>query len=193
MQSWQALPETMLPVTGVTGALFLERGVSNFRAAGRYLHQFPYGRNTDRADFRSVLVEGRGTCSTKHALLAELAREQQIPVRLTLGIYEMHEHNTPGVGNVLDKYGLPFVLEAHCYLTYESVRIDVTRSGIEPTELILEFFHEETITPEQIGDYKVQLHQRFLREWLTSADFLRKRSFNEIWKIREECIAALAQ
>ena len=193
MRSWQMLPEKALLVAGPIGAMFHDRGVTNFRAAGRYLHQLPYGRTTDRADFRLVLAEGCGTCSTKHALLAELAHEQEIAVSLTLGIYEMHEHNTPGVGKVLGKYGLSYVPEAHCYLTYESVRIDVTRSGVEPVEPIREFLHEETVTSEQIGDYKIQLHQRFLREWLASADVARKRSFDEIWKIREECIAALAQ
>ena len=40
--------------------------------------------------FRSVLSAGKGTCSTKHALLAAVASEQNIPVALTLGIYEMH-------------------------------------------------------------------------------------------------------
>jgi hypothetical protein len=53
---------------------FAARGVADFRAAGRYLQHLPYGRTADRADFVAVLREGRGTCSTKHALLAALAR-----------------------------------------------------------------------------------------------------------------------
>ena len=74
MHSWQALPEAMLQSARPISSVFMDRGIDNFRAAGRYLHHLPYGRNTDRADFRLVLTEGRGTCSTKHALLAELAR-----------------------------------------------------------------------------------------------------------------------
>lgn len=193
MHSWQALPETVLQAAGQISALFIERGVADFRTAGRYLHQLPYGRNTDRADFRLVLTEGRGTCSTKHALLAELAREQHLSVALTLGIYEMHERNTPGVGPVLDTYGLLFVPEAHCYLTYDGVRVDITRSGAESTEPIKTFFHEEPIAPEQIGDYKVHVHQQFLRRWSAQTALTHRLSFEEIWKIREECIAALAQ
>ncbi len=193
MQSWPALPAAPLQPAGQTAADFIARGITDFRAAGRYLHQLPYGRNADRSDFRLVLPEGRGTCSTKHALLAALAREQNLPVVLTLGIYEMHERNTPGVGVVLKRYGLHYLPEAHCYLRYEGIRIDITRSGTEPTEPIDRFLYEEAIVPAQIGDYKVQLHQRFLRNWIADKDLLGSRSFAEVWKIREECIAALAQ
>jgi hypothetical protein len=64
---------------------------------------------------------------------------------------------------------------------------------MEPSEPIMQFLHEEAITPEQIGDYKVQLHQQFLRQWITNTALTQRFSFEEIWKIREECIAALAQ
>jgi len=193
MYSWQALPDVPLKPGGQTTAALIARGITNFRAASGYLYQLPYGRNSDRSDFRLVLSEGRGTCSTKHALLAELAQEQTIPVILTLGIYEMHGRNTPGVGVVLNRYGLPYIPEAHCYLAYEGMRIDITRSGVEPTDPIERFLYEEVITPEQIGEYKVRLHQRFLQRWITDQSLARGLSFTEVWKIREECIAALAQ
>jgi hypothetical protein len=55
-------------------------------SAVAYIRRLPYGQNTDRGDFRRVLREGKGTCRTKHALLARLAQEQGIPLELTLGI-----------------------------------------------------------------------------------------------------------
>ncbi len=67
MQSWPALPDIPLQPAGQIVADFIARGITDFRAAGRYLHHLPYGRNADRSDFRLVLPEGRGTCSTKHA------------------------------------------------------------------------------------------------------------------------------
>ena len=88
MQSWITLPEIPLQSAGPVTAEVVAFGIRDFRAAGRFLHHLPYGRNTDRANFRLVLSEGLGTCSTKHALLAELAREQQLPIVLTLGIYK---------------------------------------------------------------------------------------------------------
>jgi hypothetical protein len=194
MYSWDVLPQVGLQAVGPLSAEIIARGIPGFRAAGCYLQGLPYGRTADRADFRAVLREGKGTCSTKHALLAALAQEQDLPVVLTLGIYHMHERNTPGVGAVLTRYGLTSLPEAHCYLTYEGRRIDITRSGAEPTEPITQLLYEEAIVPEQIGDYKVTLHRQYMQTWVNdNAERVRGRSFEEVWRIREECIAALAQ
>ena len=105
----------------------------------------------------------------KHALLAQLAREQGVDIALTIGMYQMTERNTPGVGSVLEHYNLPYIPEAHCYLTYNGIRIDVTRSGVTPVEPITDFLYEETITPEHIGAYKIALHQRVLRDWVAGS------------------------
>jgi hypothetical protein len=68
---------------------FRAAGIDDFVGAARHLLALPYGRIADRARFWLVLEEGRGTCTSKHALLAALAREQGIDVQLMLGIYEM--------------------------------------------------------------------------------------------------------
>jgi hypothetical protein len=121
MQSLNALPNFPLqPADGVT-ALFFALGMRDFHAAARYIHQLPYGRTSDRANFRQVLTEGCGTCSTKHALLAQLALEQGVVLSLTLGIFEMTEDNTPGVGPVLAQYALSALPEAHCSATSKVV------------------------------------------------------------------------
>jgi hypothetical protein len=175
-------------------AEFIARGITDFQVAGHVLQKLPYGRTVDRADFLAVFREGKGTGSTKHALLAALAHEQDLPVVLTLGIYDMHERNTPGVGMVLTRYGLASLPEAHCYLTYAERRIDVTRSGVEPTEPITQLLYEEAIVPEQIGDYKVTLHRQYMQTWVdTNAELVRGRSVEDMWRFREACIAALAQ
>ena len=191
MRSWDALPNQRLSASGEMSSEFVALGIDDFQRAAHFVHQLPYGRNADRADFRLVLPEHRGTCSTKHALLAALAAEQRLPVHLTLGIYEMSERNTPGVGAVLDKHGLPFVPEAHCYLKYGGVRIDVTREVAAAQESIARFLHEETIAPAQIGAYKVAMHQGWMREWIVRT--MPNRDWQSVWKIREECIAALSE
>lgn len=90
------------------------------RSGGLHTHR------SDRSDWRLVLEERCGTCSAKHALLTELASENDRPVSLVLGIYEMDEINSPGVGPVLQRYGLRCVPEAHCRLVYEGTRVDLT-------------------------------------------------------------------
>ena len=192
MESWAALPDASLAARGAESEAFLRRGIRSYRDAARYLHELPYGRNADRADFHLVLAEGRGTCSTKHALLAAVAREQDLPVSLTIGIYDMSERNTPGVGGILSAHGLDSLPEAHCYLKKDGVRVDITRSGVSASEPITRFHQEWTIEPSQIGAHKVALHRQYLRAWLRERPDL-QLSFDELWRIRELCIQALAQ
>jgi hypothetical protein len=140
-----------------------------------------------------VLNERKGTCSTKHALLKALASEQGLPIRLMLGIYEMNVRNTPLVGLVLEEYHLPCIPEAHCYLVHQGRRIDVTRNlDDQESEPISAFLVEEEITTEQIGEYKRRWHQAFMRQWLHQRNLL-DFDADQLWRIREECIAALSR
>jgi hypothetical protein len=194
LHSWDALEAVVLIPDGEISAAFVEFGLLEYRAAARFVSRLPYGRNTVVHRTLIVLQEGRGTCSTKHALLRRLAVEQSLNVVLVLGIYEMHERNTPGVGSVLEKHGLETLPEAHCYLRFRESRIDVTRPiDADPPERIAHFLHEEDITPEQIGDYKTAVHRQFLRRWMTESGNARSRDLGEVWRIREECIAALSR
>ncbi len=194
MKSWDALPDWVLEEGGEITRAFVSAGAKDFRAAARYVHALPYGRNSSRTDPLIVIREHRGTCSTKHALLARLALEQRLEIGLVIGIYRMTERNTPGVGRVLGANGLEYIPEAHCYLRYLEDRIDVTREiAGGPAEPIAHFLYEEEISPEQIGDYKIALHQRWMREWIASPNGPRGFGFDELWKIREKCIAALGQ
>lgn len=94
------------------------------------------------------------------------------------------------MGRVLSTHGLDYIPEAHCFLRYKSGRIDIT--GVPAgAESIDRFLHEETITVEQIGAYKNDFHQRFLCDWIARTDALRGRSLDEVWRIREACLAAL--
>ncbi len=184
----ERLPSFALHPERPLGRRFAALGLGDYREAARHVRNLPYGRNSDRSDWRLVLEEGRGTCSTKHALLAELARENGRPVALVLGVYEMDGVNTPGVGPVLSEHGLSCVPEAHCYLAHEGARVDLTREsgGAEQPK---RFLHEEEIEPYQIGEYKVQAHRVFVRRWAGR----RGLDPESVWRAREKCIAALAE
>ena len=63
-----------------------------------------------------------------------------------------------------------------------------------PTDQEIETFHREwSIAPHQIGAQKVALHRAFLDEWRAHARPDASPSLDELWSIRESCIAALAQ
>src|SRR5215471_3157718 len=124
--AYDALPTDPVKDRGPVSAAFLGLGIDDFRRAGQYVRDLPYGRNAATSDLLAALNERKGTCSTKHALLKALASEQGLPIRLMLGIYEMNARNTPGVGQVLEEHHLPCIPEAHCYLVHQDRRIDVT-------------------------------------------------------------------
>ena len=67
-----------LTADGPITRLFRATGAPDFPAAALHVLRLPYGRITDRSRFWLVVEESRGTCTTKHATLAELAREQDI-------------------------------------------------------------------------------------------------------------------
>lgn len=99
----------------------------------------------------------------------------------------MDAENTPGVGKVLHRYGLGAVPEAHCYLEHRGARVDLTH-GDRIAEPTVRFLREEKIESGQIGTYKVEEHRRFVRGWAEE----RGLDFDFVWRVREECIAALA-
>ncbi|HLA64590.1 MAG TPA: hypothetical protein VK610_09205 [Rhodothermales bacterium] len=184
--AFDVLPDVALDPGTPLGAAFAACDVRRFRDAARFVGALPYGRNGDRADFGLVLRERRGTCSTKHALLAALAEEHGAPVDLALGIYLMDEANTPGVGPTLAEAGLDAVPEAHCYLVAGGARLDLTwpgRAGAPPPVV-----WEEPLRPEGIGAYKVGRHRAFVATW--SAE--RGLDADVVWAAREACIVALS-
>lgn len=181
------LPEFPLRPLGPAAEAFLERGVDSYRSAAELVWRLPYGRGARRDDLL-VLGERRGTCSTKHALLARLAREHGVDVQLVLVIYLMDERNTPGVGPVLASHGLTVLPEAHCVLRWEGADVDVTRRG--GLELTGPWLLEMVITPEDIAELKVVVHRRFLAQWMVAN--LPGWTLESLWRAREACIAGLA-
>ena len=194
MNCWEALDRAVLKPAGAVTAAFLAAGLQDFREAAAHIHRMPYGRNLSPTDPLAVLNEGRGTCSTKHALLRRLAIEQHLEIALVIGIYQMNQRNTPGVGTVLEKYRLDGLPEAHCYLRSGDKKIDLTRLVADSSAArITGFIYEEEIAPDQIGAYKASLHRRFLKQWMEGTAAGTEYTLTERWRIREQCIRALEQ
>ncbi len=159
----------------------------------KYIRDLPYGRNSKRDDFGLVIKEQKGTCSSKHALLKLLADENLIPnVDLVLCIYKMNAMNTPGISEVLVNNNLEYIPEAHCILRIEDEKVDVTTSSSNYGQIQELILLEEIIKPYQTITYKVEFHKNYIKEWLQS-EYAPKKSFEEIWNIRESCISVLSK
>jgi hypothetical protein len=177
--------------TGPLSILCLDKGLNDFESICNYVQSLPYGRNTDRSNYHSVLNENKGTCSTKHAFLKQVAIEQNaLHIQFYLGIYKMQEHNTKGVGKVLSNYNLNYIPEAHTYLKFNNHILDFTRHE-ESNTFFKEFLLlEKKILPEQIGNYKIEMHKNYIKTWRVKENI--PYAFEELWLIREACISALS-
>src|SRR5690606_7655926 len=100
---------------------FLRRNILTFHQATEYIQNLSYGRNLNKDNLKTIFTHNKGTCSTKHAILKQLANENNFnSFKLTLGIFKMSADNTPKVANTLTKHNLEYIPEAHNYLKYEN-------------------------------------------------------------------------
>lgn len=190
---FHALPlgsEMPLVLDGKISRLTRQCGLETYVNSVRHVQALPYGR-TSKPSYEVVLTEGRGTCSSKHAFLAALARENGLLIELMLGIYEMTDANTPGVGKELARHGFSSIPEAHCYLRTDRGVIDVTMPEGSSTGTKRHFLHEEVIRPEDVGAYKTSVHRCVLATWLHGAGHA-NLELDAAWAIREAFISALS-
>jgi hypothetical protein len=165
--------------------------LNNFLSLCNHIKNLPYGRTNNRNDFASVLKENKGTCSTKHAFLKQVAIENNVDtINLFIGIYNMNEANTKGVGAVLNAHNLVYLPEAHTYLKINETIIDITRNTISGESFNKTLQVEIEILPKAVGDYKVEFHKNYIKQWLLQEKLT--YTFDAIWSIREQCIAALS-
>ena len=170
----------------------IQKGLTNFESVFKYISQIPYGRTSDRSDYTLVLDEHKGTCSTKHAFLKAIAIENNYTnLNLYLGIFGMNGMNTPKIKPILDAHQLDYIPEAHCYLKCNGTIIDITFGETNDTRFAESLMHEETILPQQIGTYKVEFHKSYLKSWIIDKEL--KISFDNLWTIRELCIAKISE
>ena len=171
--------------------LVKKKGINTFEGLLLFIKQLPYGRNSNRTNLNLVIIEEKGTCSSKHAFIKKIANLNNIAnVTLILGMYKMNEKNTPGIGKTLFINTIDFIPEAHCYLKINNTRVDITTENANFKKLEKEILKEIEITPEQVIDFKVTYHQEFLKKWILENNM--KFGFEEVWAIREQCIANLS-
>ncbi|WP_395076577.1 hypothetical protein [Flavobacterium sp.] len=156
-----------------------------------FIKQIPYGRNSNRKDFSLVISENKGTCSSKHAYLKDFANKNNIPnVQLIIGMYKMNEQNTK-IGSLLLDNNLEYIPEAHCYLKIDGKIVDVTSKESDFDKIKTDLLEEIEIESYQVSDFKVNYHQNYIKNWLVETNS--KFTFEEIWKIREQCVNNLTE
>lgn len=105
---------------------FIERGCRDFHDACRWLQTLPYGKNTRSADSVVLFEDGRGTCTTKHGMAAELAKELGLPVYKFIVFYRLDESIRSGANDILAYHNLEYIPATHCVLGESGKFIDLT-------------------------------------------------------------------
>ena len=177
--------------SGKISGLFLFRNLATFQKAAHFIKHLPYGRNKNKEDVARLLSDGYGTCSTKHALLKQLADENGFTeVRLILGMFKMNAGNTPAIAETLSKHGLQYMPEAHCYLKVGAAYMDCTKKTSDPEDFLNDLLEEREISPGQISSFKIDYHKKFLERWVRHHREI-DMTVDELWQIREQCIKDL--
>lgn len=171
---------------------FTDKGIFDFQEAATYVKQLPYKRNANKYDLTTVLSDGYGTCSTKHALLKQLAIEHDIAgVQLMLCIFKMNAVNTPKIARTLKTKNLAFIPEAHNYLLMEGEILDCTTALSGKRDFTDDIIDTIVIEPSQIHTFKVNFHKKALQRWLTANPQV-PHTLDELYAIRETCIEDLS-
>ncbi|MGN5953160.1 hypothetical protein ACP6L2_00960 [Sphingobacterium lactis] len=182
---------TIHPI-GMISIAFLDNDIQTFHDACSFIQNLPYKRNSDKENLTLIFTEKCGTCSSKHAVLKQLCIEQNMEdIELMIGVFKMNAINTPPILKTLEHYKLKYIPEAHTYLKFQNEYFDFTKLGSSSEGFLDYLLYEEEILPNQINEYKIELHQVFLKKWLKDKPDV-NLTFDEIWRIREQCILDLS-
>lgn len=192
MDPYGVLPDAPIRGAGVITKEFKRLGIAGFIDACRYVHGLPYGYNSDREDLLILFKEGKGSCATKHAVVATLAEELALPVVKNVGIYAMTEDIVTDTGRILEAFRLPYLPMIHCFLAHEGHRVDLTEGNNNGKNCAIDhFLHTEQVVPHISEKKEYLLYRNTLKE-----DILKRGEFSgvgigHVLKAREKGLALL--
>jgi hypothetical protein len=192
MNKFTLLPDRPLADSGPISRRFLKLRVESFHGACRYVHELPYGYNSDRDDLFILFAEKMGTCTTKHAVIATLAAELNLPVAKHIGIYAMTEEIVAGTDSILAEHDLPYIPMVHCFLAGQGVRVDLTegnRNGKKRS--IEEFLFTAPVVPNISAKDEYRIYRSAVKELMLKRPELRGVDMGRILHAREKGLALL--
>jgi len=192
MDSYVVFPDAEISGPGAISNEFLRLHITGFNDACRHVHQLPYGYNSDRDDLLILFKEGRGSCTTKHAVIATLAEELSLPIVKNIGIYRMIEDLVTGTNEILGRFNLPYVPMVHCFLVYQNYRVDLTEGNNNgKNRPINEFLYTEAVIPNISAKDEYLLYRKALKARILLRKELKEIDIKRILQAREEGIKLL--
>jgi hypothetical protein len=163
MDAYTVFPNPTIQKKGIISEKFISLKIKTFWDACSFVHNLPYGYNSTTDDVLILFKEGYGSCTTKHAVIATLAEELGVPIYKTVGVYAMDEEIVTGTQHILEKYRLPYLPMTHCFLVYDSYRVDLTEGNTNGKNRSLEeFLFTEKVIPNISEKDEYLLYKRAL-------------------------------
>jgi hypothetical protein len=192
MEKFTILPDKPISDFGTISKKFLSLGIHTFIDACRYVHRLPYGYNSDPDDLMILFKENKGTCTTKHAVIATLADELDLPIEKNVGIYAMTEEIVTGTNKILKKYHLPYVPMIHCYLVYGKYRVDLSEGNNNgKNRPIEEFLYSQQVEPNISEKDEYMLYRKALKDNILGKKELEGVELKQLLQAREEGLKLL--
>ena len=194
MDSYDKLPDAEIKPGGEMSRKFLELGIKSFKQACEYVNIIEYGYNSNYDDKLIFFKEKKGTCTSKHAVIAGLAEELNIPLYKHVGVYKFTEEISTGANEILKKYKIPYVPMIHCFLVYRNLRFDLTEGNCNgKNTAINELIYEEKVDPFISGKDEYLLFKRVLKKQILPSKEMEGIKERSLLKARSESIILLME
>lgn len=194
MDSYDKLPDAEIKPGGEMSRKFLELGIKSFKQACEYVNIIEYGYNSNYDDKLIFFKEKKGTCTSKHAVIAGLAEELNIPLYKHVGVYKFTEEISTGANEILKKYKIPYVPMIHCFLVYRNLRFDLTEGNCNGKNTTIDkLIYEEKVDPFISGKDEYLLFKRVLKKQILPSKEMEGIKERSLLKARSESIILLTQ
>lgn len=188
MDAIEVLPDTQITANGAVSQQFLVQGIGTFHEACYWVKHLPYGFNSSSEDSLILFEEQQGTCTTKHGAIARLAQELGLEIYKNLGFYRLNDEIVTGVNAILQAYGLDFIPQTHCFLEYDSFRIDLTEGNCNgKNKTIEDYDFVIRVNPDPTKAEKSGCYAQCLEKYYVIAPKLQRFSASEVIEILEVC------
>lgn len=192
MDTYTLFPNPTIIERGIISDKFISLKIKTFHDACSYVHNLPYGYNSTTDDILILFKEGYGSCTTKHAVIATLAGELNIPIYKMVGIYAMNEEIVTGTNHILEKHHLPYLPMIHCFLVYNSYRVDLTEGNNNGKNRSLEeFLFTEKVIPNISEKDEYRLYKTALTNHILNHKEMEGIKIIDVLKARTEGIVLL--
>ncbi|MBW4647035.1 MAG: hypothetical protein KME23_29320 [Goleter apudmare HA4340-LM2] len=188
MNSIELLPNINIQSQGIVSDKFLEIGIKTLGTACYWVQNLPYGLNSNNENSLIIFTEKCGTCTTKHGVIARLAQELEIGLYKNLGFYRLNNEIVTGIDEIIQPHGLTFMPEIHCFLEYNSIKIDLTAGNCNgKNKTIQDYDFVVRVNPDLTKEEYDNYYMSYLPKYFLIEPQLAELGIPQILQLLELC------